>query len=424
MNMNHLLDQYLVILALSFALVLALGAAPLRADSSAAGEFTRVASGVEYLEIGTYDIARLNQILTTEREAFSGSGQEFPPARFPVKLYRVLYRSVIPERNNRPTTASGLVAIPVVAQGDAALPVVSYQHGTTFGKNEAPSHPEESYETRLMIAQYAGQGYVVIGADYFGKGESAEPDSYTVKASTQQACLDMLYASRDVCGALGVEQGPLFVFGWSQGGLSTMAFLRKLESVGVDVAAASTASAFNDMFATVNRWIHLPDECDKTWLPGIFALNLQAYAAYYDLPGLVSTAIQPDYQQAARDLFEKRISWQQFHERTPGTLREFLQTGFRESSLTGEDRYWRIVLENEVYRWRSKTPLRTYYGDLDEFCPPYIARLPVAFQEQVGGGETTAVAAGPKADHRGTFLHAVADQKPWFDSFVEGKGGR
>jgi len=39
-----------------------------------------------------------------------------------------------------------------------------------------------------MIAEFAGQGYAVIGADYFGKGLSPEADSYLVKASTQQAC--------------------------------------------------------------------------------------------------------------------------------------------------------------------------------------------------------------------------------------------
>ena len=62
--------------------------------------------------IGVYDVERLNKILTAELVQFSDFKISFPPARNAVKLYRVTYPSVIPEMNNRPTTASGLIAIP------------------------------------------------------------------------------------------------------------------------------------------------------------------------------------------------------------------------------------------------------------------------------------------------------------------------
>lgn len=403
------------VLPLVFGL-LAMDAATMEAGETVSDSYKPVAAGVRYQEIGTYDVPRLNQILTTERHEFSDFKEEFPPARFPVKLYRVLYNSVIPERNNRPTTASGLVAIP--ATGRNEMPVVSYQHGTVFTKTAVPSHPDESMETRLMLAQFAGQGYVVIGADYFGKGESTEPDSYLVKESTQQACLDMLRASRDVCAALDVRQGPLFVSGWSQGAWSTMTFLNKLESVGVPVTAAATASTPNDLFAIVNRWIHAPRDFDASYLPGIMALQLNAYSEYYDLPGLASSAIKPAYQQAARDLYDNRITWEQFQAQTPASLTAFLQAGFQSASSVGEGRYWQILRDKPVYRWRSQTPLRSYYGDIDEVVPAFIASLPVGYQDLMGGGETKAVPAGSLANHRGTFVHAVADQKRWFDELL------
>ena len=85
-------------------------------------------------------------------------------------------QGMIPEQGNRPTLASGLVAVPQTAQ--KKLPVVSYQHGTVFTRTAVPSRPEESDETRIVTARLAGSGYVVIGADYIGKGDSTEPDSY------------------------------------------------------------------------------------------------------------------------------------------------------------------------------------------------------------------------------------------------------
>ena len=110
-----------------------------------------------------------------------------------MKLYRVTYASVVPERGNKPIVATGLIAIPDVA--GTRFPMVSYQHGTVYGKQEVPSFPEQSSETQLMIAQFAGQGYVVIGADYFGMGSSTEPEGYMVKASVREM---VLFAQHDV----------------------------------------------------------------------------------------------------------------------------------------------------------------------------------------------------------------------------------
>ena len=83
-----------------------------------------------------------------------------------------------------------------------------------------------------MLAEFAGQGYVMVGADYFGMGLSNEPEGYVVKASHQQATYDLLIASRAVLDHMGVSTPKLFLGGWSQGGFVTMAFLEKLEDVG------------------------------------------------------------------------------------------------------------------------------------------------------------------------------------------------
>lgn len=94
-------------------------------------------------KIGHYDVGRLEKILTSEAEIFNSGAPEYSKPTSGVTLYRVVYSSVIPEKDNARIMASGLVAIPD-AQGDKntprALPVVFYQHGTVFGKEDvAPS---------------------------------------------------------------------------------------------------------------------------------------------------------------------------------------------------------------------------------------------------------------------------------------------
>jgi hypothetical protein len=150
--------------------------------------------------------------MTSSTQPTSYRGQ-FAKPRYPVKLYRLKYQSVTPELDNCPTVASGLVAI--LETGQKRMPMVSYQHGTVLDRNYVPSNIAASMETRLMLAQFAAQGYIVMAADYFGRGVSDLPDSYLVKNSTRQAGFDMLQATRAFLHTQGQEDSHLFISGWS-----------------------------------------------------------------------------------------------------------------------------------------------------------------------------------------------------------------
>jgi dienelactone hydrolase len=373
-------------------------------------------AGIVVEEVGAYDLERLNQVVTTELAEFSDFEISFPAPKYSVKLYRVTYPSVIPERGNRPTVASGLIAVPEL--DETTLPVLSYQHGSVFGKTEVPSFADQSAETRLMIANFAGQGYVVIGADYFGKGLSTEANSYIVKASTQQACVDMFFATQAVSAELGFELGPLFVSGWSQGGWSTFAFLERLERLGIPVTAAAVASGPTDLYATVNRWANNWQPIDASYITPLLAIMLHAFEWYYDMPGFTTTAIKPEYQQIASDLFTNAQPYDDIIADFPARLPDMLQEEFMAAIARGEDRFSHMLQESHGYRWRAVTPQRVYSGGSDEVTPAFLGQLPVGYQEVVGGAPATAVDAGEKADHRGIFLYSINDQKAWFDSLI------
>jgi pimeloyl-ACP methyl ester carboxylesterase len=386
-------------------------------------EAIAVSSGVEYEYIQTYSVARLNTILTSELDDFMSASTlstafrgKFPPAMHAVKLYRVKYRSVVPELDNRPTVASGLVAIPDT--GVTTMPVVSYQHGTVFDKSYVPSNPEASMETRIMIARFASQGYVIIGADYFGRGVSDLPDSYLVKDSTRQANYDMLLAARDVLTSMKIEPDQLFVSGWSQGGWATMVYLQKLEEVGEKVTAAAAASAPVDVYIAMNRWLNNYQPTDAVYLPGVVALQLQAQEYYHQQAGLTESAILPEYLQAARELYRNRMDFDTFFTKTQSKLQDFIKPAFRASAYLGQTPYWRVLDRDQAYRWTSVTPLRTYYGGRDEVTPVYIGKLPAATQAVLGGAPAEAIDAGATADHRAVFIYGVIDQKDWFDTFL------
>ncbi|MFP5221793.1 MAG: alpha/beta hydrolase family protein [Acidobacteriota bacterium] len=399
-----------VALALSAFLVVMLSWAP----CPAAGGKGSDRNHVKYELIGEYDIARLDSILTNDLPQFTDEKPAFAPARYAVTLYKVTYATVIPEKGNRRTMATGLVAVPQT--GAERFDVVSYQHGTVFSKTEVPSSPERSAETRLVLAAFAAQGNVVVAADYIGKGDSPEPDSYLVKDSTAQACFDMLQAARTVCEELGVVLDRLFLSGWSQGSYSTLVFLRKLEENGVPVAAMGTASTPNDLYLCLERWMSGKSPLDVNWLVGVTVLILGSYESYYGPGSLRSQAIKPEYLAAARGLYGNTMSWEAAEKVLPFSTRDLVRETFAGLGAVAGNDFFKKLQENSAYSWRFKTRTRFYYGKVDEVVPPYVATLPVEYQKTIGGAESQAVYAGDRANHRGTFVFGLADQVEWFRS--------
>lgn len=393
--------------------------------SQSEADLTPISSGVKYQLIGRYDLARLNQVFNKDLDDFLSTSSmssadfrgKFATPVYPVKLYKVEYRSVVPEFGNKPTIATGLVAIPET--GLDSMPMISYQHGTVFEKSNCPSHPDESMETRMMIAQYASQGYIVIGADYFGLAASDLPNAYLILESSEQACLDMLFAARDVLRHKKIKQGPLFLHGWSQGGWTNLAFLRKLESLNIPVTAAGTASAPADAFGSVDRWMNNYQPIDAVYLPGCLSNFIFAVEYYHQIPGLAASAIRPEYYESAKKFFNWQISWTDFRKQTVDTIYNFLRPEFMATGNTGNTPFWQIMEKSQVYRWRCKTPLTMYYGERDEVVPLYVATLPQEYHKLLGRNTTVAKSAGAKADHRATYTTSVIYLKPWFDGFLK-----
>ena len=394
------------------------------ANAQSEAKLTPITSDVKYQLIGTYDLARLNQVFNKDLDDFLSSSTmssaefkgKFVTPVYPVKLYKVEYRSVVPEFGNKPTITTGLVAIPET--GLDSMPVLSYQHGTVFEKTNCPSNPDESMETRLMIAQYASHGYIVIGADYFGLADSDLPNAYLIPESSEQACLDMLFAARDLLAFKKIRQGHLFLHGWSQGGWTNLAFLRKLESLNIPVTAAGTASAPADAFGSVDRWINNYQPIDAVYLPGCLSNFIFAIEYYNQMPGLAASAIRPEYYESAKNFFNWKISWTDFRKQTVDTIYNFLRPEFMATGNIANTPFWQIMEKSQVYRWRCKTPLTMFYGKMDEVVPLYIATLPQEYHKLLGVKTTVAKSAGEKADHRATFTHSVINLKPWFDGFL------
>ncbi len=265
-----------------------------------------------------------------------------------------------------------------------------------------------------MIAQFAGQGYLVIGADYFGLGASAEPEGYMVKASHQQATYDMLLASRAVLDQMKLGSNRLFLAGWSQGGFVTMALLEKLESAGVVVQAAATASAPVDVFAALNGFLNFPRKIDASWVTTLFILSSFSFEKYYSVPGLARALINDDAYEISRKAYE-RLPFNAAD--VPTDLRKLVRPEYFDAQYFASSAYGRLTAQTEAYRWIIKTPVRNFYGETDEVISVGLGQLAMTYQRSIGSGNprVEAVSTG-ETTHRGTFASAVPQWKSWFDA--------
>ncbi|MCX5774688.1 MAG: prolyl oligopeptidase family serine peptidase [Fusobacteria bacterium] len=388
--------------------------------TSNSGASIAVSSSVSYQYIGQYSTAALSDILTTQLKQFSNFDISYAKPQYAVNLYRVTYTTVIPEKNNKSTEVQGLLAVPVMSN-KTVMPMLSYQHGTIFGKNQVPSELDNSMETKLMVANFSGQGYVVIAADYVGQGNNSEANPWMVKDSSAQVSYDMLNASKAVLAKLGVKTDNLFLSGWSQGSFNTLAFMEKLQQNGVPVKGVAVSASPSDIYAALNRWIFSPSQYDVPYLVGTACMMIFAYENYYGLTGLAQSAIKPQYYQTAKDFYDYKISWEEASKVFPSKTQDFFTTDFENSLASGTSVMAKQLQANASYYFQYQSPVHIYYGEIDEVMSPYLQQIPVQYQKTIGGIVPTAIDAGVKANHRGTFLFGMKDQKVWFDSLESGK---
>jgi len=373
--------------------------------------------------ITTFDNEDFERIRTTELETFftranmkaSDFRSGLVSTYSKVTLYRVAYETMIPEAGNKKVTAYGLVAIPEGATNGA--PVLSYQHGTAFGKEEAPSNIEQSMETKLALLQFASQGYIVVAADYIGSGPlSTESNTYFLKASSEQAMFDMHTASLAFLQQMNITPGKLFLLGWSQGGYNTLLHFRLLEKNNIPVAGVATASGPADPARMVIRGLFAPREFDAIWESPALTNVMFAYEKYYQLDNCTKLFIKPTRYQIAKDFYDFKIPVGPYLEAGGTVLDSIFTSEMFTTARTTSHRFWELFSQAASYRWLSQAPLRQYYSNRDEIMTGEIARLAVDYQTSIGKTNATSHDAGPMADHRAVYLYTLIDVKPWFDS--------
>lgn len=149
------------------------------------------------------------------------AGFDASQARYGVDAYRLTYRTIDPQ--GRPTTASGLLALPRGREG--RLRAVSFAHGTGSHRSDAPSMQRGTFLTAPPVT-YASAGFAAVAPDYLGMGKGPGLHPWMHVPSEATASLDLLRAAR----AFQPLDRKVLVTGFSQGASAALGLGRSLQA--------------------------------------------------------------------------------------------------------------------------------------------------------------------------------------------------
>ncbi len=286
-------------------------------------------------------------------------------AEYEVDYYKITYTTRNAQDTGN-TLATGALVVP--SGVTCPVPLVSYQHGTTSLRYAVPSARGGS-EFNIGIIASALTGSITSMPDYLGLGDSPGFHPYVHAASEASASIDLLRTARELADTLQYNlNDQLFLFGYSQGGHSTMSLFKELEtnlSNEFTVTACVPMSGPYDVSGVQAATI-TGDTAYATpgYLPYVIMGLQEAYGnVYNDL----SEVFRAPYDTLLPGYFDGTHNMGWINNRLPDTPNLMLDTAYFQDFLSNPNHIgWQILKDNDLYNWAPQAPLSMYYCTQDE----------------------------------------------------------
>ena len=294
--------------------------------------------------------------------------------RYGVRAYRLVYRTV--SATGRPTTASGLLALPI--NRTRRLPVVSVTHGTEVYRGDAPSMQPSGFEPAPAYT-YASAGFATAAPDYLGLGTGPGLQPWMDVPSETTAALDMLRATRSYVTSHGrTLRRQVLITGFSQGASAALGLGRALQhgadhyfrlgalapiSGAYDLRHAELPAILRGELTTLNPNPRLGSKIAVLYT----ALILVAFNRLHHIYGSPGQVFQRPYAATIERLLDGNHTGQEVLEGTPGTLAQLLTArGFAVLRHPARGLAAAMRITDSVCDWTPAAPARLYLATNDE----------------------------------------------------------
>ncbi len=312
-----------------------------------------------------------------------GGATAFLHVQYGVSVYKVVYQTTDPF--GRLTIASGAFCVP---NGDSlpALPMVSYQHGTVASDNSVASRRNDEVVIGIV---YATSGYMCTMPDLLGLGDSPGLHPYIHAKSEATAVIDMLRACRDFSTDLNkVWDHRLFLFGYSQGGHSTMATHREIQTYYEPEFVVTGSAPMAGPYDCSGVQAQVITSFDPYPTPGYLPYVLFSYQMVYHLVPDVVALLKPPYDSIIPPMFDGTHDIGEINNVSNPVPRLMVKDAEMAAFDADPNHPLKVALrKNDLYDWIPKSPVKMFYCSSDDQVN-YQNSI-VAYNHFVAAGATT-----------------------------------
>lgn len=361
---------------------------------------------VDTASVGSYSDSAIKEVIGYFPDLKMLQGE----IKYNVKAYKITYRT---NYKGNEVIASGLICVPQT--GNIRFPVFSYQHGTIFKDNEAPT---EDPIQQIQIGALASAGYLAVAPDYLGFGTANQLQHPYYEANySANAVRHLLLAAKEFAKLLKIDlSGQLYLAGYSQGGNVTMASLKSLEKEPIEgltvTASAAGAGGYNllEIFHTIfAKQVYAS--------PNYLGYVIQSYRTAYDFAQPLSYYFKEPYASKIPSMYNGSFTGGEINAQLTTQLNDLIQPNFIMAITNGTDVEMRNALtKNSLHDWKPTKPLRFYHGDADEVVPFSDTDSTYKHMKALGATQVTFIPL-PGKKHGTGALPMIADALTWFKSF-------
>ena len=338
---------------------------------------------------------------------------------YDIDMYKMVYNTV--DALGQPTIASGAFLVPSNTTC-TDFPMLVYHHGTSLRKIDVPSNDVD--ETNIGRVFGAG-GYFVLMPDYIGMGDSPGLHPYCHAESEATATRDMIRAAREfIADSLQmIDNGELFLTGYSQGGHAAMAAHKYIEDNNLlgefNVLGSAPCSGPYEMSGAMADTILSPFPYSN---PGYLVYLLSAYQMVYgNLYNSYSDILNSPYDTIVPPYFDGNnttLGMGSLNNLLSGYIDTLMVdtviANFSNSMSTFGHPLWTNLLANDNHDWTPQRPIKMYYCTGDEQVTSQNAVAAEAAMLANGAIDVEAVNMGT-GNHNDCVLPALTTAYYWFD---------
>lgn len=291
-----------------------------------------------------------------------------PFAQHDIQAHRLTYTTTYQSKD---ITVSGLIIVPRNISQPA--PILIWNHGTTFSKEDGPSDWTDPNHIEVMPAM---NGLITFLPDYIGYGVSKHVHHpYFIQESLVASTLDMIQPGKNYLEAQGIAfSDELYLWGFSEGGFATLAVQKEIETNpayrDLHLIASYPVAGPYDLKASLDTILAK----DSYPIPGYLAFIFSTYnEAYWKRP--YTDFFQEPFATQVAKYAKHEEALDGFRNELPQALDSLFTPSFLSAYLAdGEQAVKTSYTANSNFDdWIPKTPTFFYHGTNDTDVPYSIA---------------------------------------------------